>query len=59
VRLSLFGEASGRGNAWVRIPERRVSVIILTNKEDTNAQSIAQRITDRLVSTAATIPPTK
>jgi peptidase E len=59
VRLSLFGEASGRGNAWVRIPERRVSVIILTNKEDTNAQSIAQRITDRLVSTAATIPTTK
>jgi hypothetical protein len=57
MRLSLFGAESGRRNAWVRIPEKRVSVIILTNKEDANAQGIAQRITDRLVSTAAPIPP--
>jgi cyanophycinase-like exopeptidase len=59
MRLSLFGEAGGRRNAWVRIPEKRVSVIILTNKEDANAEGIAQRITDRLVSTAAAIPPVK
>jgi cyanophycinase len=49
-RFSLFGANGGRRNAFVRIPERHMSVIILTNTDDANAQAIAERITDLLIS---------
>jgi CubicO group peptidase (beta-lactamase class C family) len=49
TRLSLFGAKGGTRHAFVRIPEQGISVIILTNKEDANAQTIAERITDRLL----------
>jgi cyanophycinase len=48
-RLSAFGTADGMRNAFVRIPERRVSIIILTDRDGVNAREIADRIVERLV----------
>jgi len=48
-RLSAFGTGQGRRNAFVRIPERRTTVIILTNKESADVRAITDRILDRLV----------
>jgi cyanophycinase len=49
TRLSLFGAKGGKRHAFVRIPEKKISVVILTNKNDLNAQVIAEQITDRLL----------
>ena len=47
-RLSAFGDAAGHRNAFVRIPDRHVSVIILTDRDDLNARELSERIVDRL-----------
>jgi CubicO group peptidase (beta-lactamase class C family) len=52
-RLSEYGIAGGKRNAFVRIPERRVSIIILTGSDDTDAKGIAERIAERLLFTPA------
>ena len=49
VRLSLFGTKGEKRHAFVRIPEKGISIIILTNKDDADARGIAERITDRLL----------
>lgn len=49
VRWSAFGTADGMRNAFVRIPDRRASIIILTNRDGVNAREIADRIAERLV----------
>ena len=49
ARLSAFGTAGGMRNAFVRIPERRISVIILTDRDDIDARGIAEHIVNRLV----------
>jgi cyanophycinase len=51
TRLSLFGTPTGKRHAFVRIPERDLSIIILTNKEDLDARAIAERISARLLAT--------
>ena len=48
TRLSMFGTNDGRRNAFVRIPDKRISVIILSDKDDLAAQAIAERVIDRL-----------
>jgi cyanophycinase len=48
ARWSAFGTADGRRNAFVRIPERRVTIIILTDRDGANAREIADRIAERL-----------
>jgi cyanophycinase len=48
-RLSAYGSADGMRNAFVRIPEKRVSIIILTDRDRFNARDIADRIVERLV----------
>ena len=48
ARLSLFGLSNGRRHAWMRIPTRRLSVIVLTDSDETDARSLAERIIDRL-----------
>jgi hypothetical protein len=48
-RLSAFGTDAGKRNAFVRIPSRRVSVIVLTDGDDVDARRIAERITERLL----------
>ena len=49
ARWSAFGTADGMRNAFVRIPDRRVSIIILTDGDGVNAREIADRIAERLV----------
>ena len=49
VRLSLFGMKGEKRHAFVRIPEKGISIIILTNKDDADARGIAESISDRLL----------
>jgi hypothetical protein len=53
TRLSAFGTADGKRHAFVRIPERRATVIILTNDESSDAKGLAERIIERLLSRTA------
>jgi cyanophycinase len=50
TRLSAFGTASGRRTAFMRIPERHAVIIILTDRDTLDAQEIADRIAERLLS---------
>jgi cyanophycinase len=49
-RLSAFGAAGGKGNAFVRIPDKHATVIVLTNDATADAARVADAITDRLLS---------
>jgi cyanophycinase len=49
TRMSAFGTAQGTRNAFVRIPARRASIIILTNRDAADVRGMADRILDRLV----------
>jgi CubicO group peptidase (beta-lactamase class C family) len=53
TRLAEYSVTSG-GHAFVRFPERRAVVIILTSGGTWDARSIAERIADRLFSEGAT-----
>ena len=56
-RLGEYGTSSGKRNAFVRIPDRRVSIIILTDRDDADVKTIADRITDRLLFTTTNAKP--
>jgi len=43
------GETSGFRNAILRFPEKRLSIIILTNRSSGEPQAIAERIADRIL----------
>jgi hypothetical protein len=47
-RQSVFGTADGRRAAWVRYPERRTTILILTSDDAADARGMAQRLADRL-----------
>ena len=47
--LAAYGAEGGKRNAFVRLPSRRVSVIVLTDGDDVDARRIAERIAERLV----------
>ncbi len=49
TRYRAFGSPGGKRHAFVRIPERRVTIIILTNDEAADARGIADRIADELL----------
>jgi len=49
TRLSLFGADNRKRAAWLRFPERKVTVIILSDDERLEAGSIAERISDRVL----------
>ncbi len=49
TRLSLFGTENGKRAAWMRFPDRKVTVIILSDDERLEAGSIAERISDRVL----------
>ena len=44
TRLSAFGTADGKRNAFVRLPDSRVAVIILTDRDDVDARALADRL---------------
>jgi cyanophycinase len=48
--LSAYGVAGGRRSAFVRIPENRAVVIVLTSDDTADARRIADRIAESLVS---------
>jgi cyanophycinase len=53
VRLGAYGAEGGRRHAFVRVPDRRAVVILLTNDDAADAKGMANRILDRLLSPAA------
>jgi cyanophycinase len=53
TRLAAYGADGGRRNAFVRVPDRRAVVIVLTNDDQADAKGTANRILDRLFSPAA------
>jgi cyanophycinase len=48
-RLSAYGTSDGHRTAFVRIPERRATIIVLTNDDGADAKRIADEITNRLL----------
>jgi cyanophycinase len=48
-RLSAFGLPGGLRSAFVRIPEKRTAIIILTGDDSGAAKAIADKITDQLL----------
>lgn len=49
TRYAAYGTADGKRNAFVRIPERHATIIVLTNDESADAKAIADRISNRLL----------
>ncbi|AHG93819.1 peptidase S51 dipeptidase E (plasmid) [Gemmatirosa kalamazoonensis] len=47
-RLAAYAMDDGRRGAFVRVPARRATVIVLTDADDADARGIAGRIADRL-----------
>ena len=48
TRYAQYGTKSGGRNAFVRIPDRRTTIIILTSDDNVDARGLANAITDRL-----------
>jgi hypothetical protein len=49
TRLSAFGTEDGKRNAFVRYPDRRISIIILTDRDDVDARALSAAIAERLI----------
>ena len=50
TRLAAYATADGKRAAFVRVPERNATVIILTNDPTADARGMAERLLDRLLS---------
>jgi CubicO group peptidase (beta-lactamase class C family) len=48
-RFTAYGTSNGRRNAFVRIPDRKAVIIILTDSDAFDARSAADQISDRLL----------
>jgi hypothetical protein len=46
-RLSMYGDAAGHQNAFVRFPDQQISIIILSDRADLDARAIADRIAEQ------------
>ncbi|HWP71182.1 MAG TPA: Type 1 glutamine amidotransferase-like domain-containing protein [Gemmatimonadaceae bacterium] len=49
TRLAAYATADGKRAAFVRVPERKATIIILTNDTKADARGMAERILDRLL----------
>ena len=47
--MSAYGAAGGKRAAFVRIPDKHATIIILTNDESADAKGMADKITERLL----------
>jgi cyanophycinase len=47
--VALYGTPDGTGSAFVRLPDRRITIILVTNRDDFEARRAADRIVERLV----------
>ncbi len=50
TRIAAYGAPGGRRSAFVRVPDRRAVVIVVTNDVQADAKGMANRILDRLTS---------
>jgi hypothetical protein len=48
TRLASYATADGKRAAFVRIPDRRATIIILTNDANADARAMSERILDQL-----------
>ena len=48
TRYSAYGNANGRRNAFVRIPDTKAVIILLTDNDAVDARGMADALTDRL-----------
>jgi hypothetical protein len=51
TRYTEYGTPSGGRNAFVRIPDKKAVIIVLTNSDAVDARALSDSITDRLLST--------
>lgn len=51
-RHAAYGAPDGRRAAWVRWPDRRATILVLTSDDAFDARGAAQRLADRLFATA-------
>jgi len=49
ARLTAYGTPDGHRSAFVRIPDRRATIIVLTNDDSADAKRMADEITNRLL----------
>jgi cyanophycinase len=49
ARLTAYGAAGGKRSAFVRIPDRKATIIVLTNDDAADAKGMADRISDHLL----------
>ena len=49
TRLAAYATADGKRAAFVRVPDRKATIIILTNDANADARGMAERILDRLL----------
>ena len=49
ARLSAYGATGGKRSAFVRIPDKHATIIILTNDDSADAKRMADKITERLL----------
>lgn len=50
ARFSAFGAAGGKRSAFVRLPDKHATIIVLTNSESADVKHIVDALTDRLLS---------
>lgn len=48
-RLSAWGTATGKMSAFVRIPDKKATIIVLTNDASFDAKDVADKISDRFI----------
>jgi len=49
TRYSAYGAPGGKRSAFVRIPDKKATIIVLTNDDSADAKGIADKLTDRLL----------
>ena len=54
TRLGTYGVDGGKRSAFVRVPDRKAVVIVLTNDDSADAKGMANRILDRLLAGGGT-----
>jgi cyanophycinase len=49
-RLSAYGDANGRRNAFMRFPDQKLSIIVLSDRAELDAKAVAEAIAGRFAS---------
>lgn len=49
TRYAVYGAAGGKKSAFVRVPDQKTTIIILTNDDTADAKSMADKLTDQLL----------